>query len=149
MKRSIIYSGVVLRLVPFLILSAILFNDCKNGTQRLYGIQFIMKRSPGPITSINKFIYNFSDSSFGRAGKTGGAFGFALIFLFLFPSREKEKKECLLNVGIALKFFLSFACPKERNKEKGGQIRLRRTAAFGRPAHINIFFTLRLSFLSN
>jgi len=25
-------------------------------------------------------------------GKTGGAFGFALIFLFLFPSREKEKQ---------------------------------------------------------
>jgi hypothetical protein len=26
------------------------------------------------------------------AGKTGGAFGFALIFLFLFQSREKEKQ---------------------------------------------------------
>ena len=25
-------------------------------------------------------------------GETGGAFGFALIFLFLFPSREKERQ---------------------------------------------------------
>jgi len=80
-----------------------------------------MKRTVGPITSINKFIYNFSDFSCGRAGQTGGAFGFALIFLFLFPSREKENKEFLLNVEIGLNSFLSFVCPKERNKKKASQ----------------------------
>ena len=45
-------------------------------------------------------------------GETGGAFGFALIFLVLFASRQKEHK------SYSNKFYvLSFACAKERTKE--------------------------------
>ena len=46
-------------------------------------------------------------------GETGGAFGFALIFLLLFASRQK------VNKTYANKFYaLSFACAKESAKEK-------------------------------
>ena len=46
-------------------------------------------------------------------GQTSGAFGLALIFLVLFASRQKEHR------NYSNKFYvLSFACAKERTKEK-------------------------------
>ena len=49
-------------------------------------------------------------------GETGGAFGFALIFLVLFVPIHREQKE---HKGYSNRFYvLSFACAKERTKEK-------------------------------
>ena len=40
----------------------------------------------------NKINYKEPDSSCALAGQTGGAIRLSLIFLLLFPSREKEEK---------------------------------------------------------
>jgi len=44
------------------------------------------------ISSIRSVITIYLSVHVRWPGKTGGAFGFALIFLFLFPSREKERQ---------------------------------------------------------
>jgi len=45
------------------------------------------------------------------------SFGPGLIFLVLFASRQKEQN--LFNKYYVRVYLLSFACPKESNKEKG------------------------------
>ena len=45
-------------------------------------------------------------------GQTCGALGLALIFFVLFASRQKEQK------NTSIEYVLSFACAKERTKEK-------------------------------
>jgi len=57
-----------------------------------------------PFIAIKKTGYKTSDSSCALAGQTGGAIRLSLIFLFLFPSREKEKKGLL--------FFMTAASPE-------------------------------------
>ena|SRR6187399_539078 len=64
----------------------------KDGTQRLKTFQKNMKQAFHPMTTISKISYKILYSSCALAGQTGGAIRLSLIFLFLFPSREKERR---------------------------------------------------------
>jgi hypothetical protein len=57
-----------------------------------FGVTKNMQQDLRPIISINKAITICRSVHVRGPGETGGAFGFALIFLLLFASRQKVDK---------------------------------------------------------
>jgi len=55
-----------------------------------------------PNITLLRGFSNHSDSSCAFAGQTGGAIRLSLIFLFLFPSREKEKRCIVKSFSVLL-----------------------------------------------
>ena len=105
----------------------------KDGTQRLKTFQKNMKQAFHPMTTISKISYKILYSSCALAGQTGGAILLSLIFLFLFPSREKERRSERIRRIISFMFFwLEPKEPKVQAKNKC-------SAVFGRPTHMDSY----------
>jgi len=78
------------------------FKECQDGTQRFQSCCKARSKFFVLITLLKEFS-SYSDSSCALAGQTGGAIRLSLIFLFLFPSREKENRsECMTEIFFVL-----------------------------------------------
>ena len=70
-----------------------ILKDCKRKRQRLSMSRIARSKLTQTISSICDVITKRRSVHVRGPGETGGAFGFALIFLLLFASRQKVDKD--------------------------------------------------------